>query len=508
MSSFLDTVAVTAVTVLKVLMASAIGSGISFALPEQSIKDVNFLNGNLFSPCFSFANLVISLTWDLVVKSWVMFLFAFITLGTSQLVGVLCAKFCCSDEWMPIESSTREKRANTGDDDITDRRERESSGIGSFLWRKLKQAITTPSPKDYQTMYLITMGTQNTGNFPIGLLVSLVGNIAWYDTAAYNQSLSVIFVYTALWTLFIWSIGLWTVQRGSKHRRIAHQLQIAARENDIRDVVDDETFRHVASMDDLAQATKREHRHTDRRLSPTRFDGDNESHDDVASVVKHYTQEMLEMNCSITTLDLHYDAQPPEPVGEVPSTTTDDEIAKPSPPLPRHAVVAQKLARINLPIVGCVLGIVVALTPPLRWVFHTAPLQVVVGGIGLIGDGCVPLSLLILGANLTSGGLKPLLKIDPRYLLVGTIAKTVIIPAMNVAIFFLCDFIGLLPEDRVLRITVWVEIIAPSAVMATVICRLEDYMAECATGLLLVQYVVATFTTTAWLSLFLLLHPW
>ncbi|CUG85535.1 unnamed protein product, partial [Bodo saltans] len=493
-------------------MASAIGSGISFALPEQSIKDVNFLNGNLFSPCFSFANLVVSLTWDLVVKSWVMFLFAFITLGTSQAVGILCAKFCCSDEWMSVDELTASDKkmkrrvvAAGCDGDANVERDAATGGansVGSFLWKKLKQAITTPSPKDYETMYLITMGTQNTGNFPIGLLVSLVGNIAWYDTAAYNQSLSVIFVYTALWTLFIWSIGLWTVQRGSKLRRLAHQEQFAAREREEQDVVDEETLRHLASLDDLTSATKREHHRQqprsattmDRRATSPRFD-DNESLDDVVSVVKQYTHEMLEMNCSITTLDLQCAApQDEENVadGPIPKHSDaevhfPDETNEKPQPLPQHAILAQKLSRINLPIVGCVLGIVIALVPPLRWIFHTAPLQVVVGGIGLIGDGCVPLSLLILGANLTSGGLKPLLKIDPRYLLVGTIAKTILIPAINVGIFFFCDFAGILPEDRVLRITVWVEIIAPSAVMATVICRLEDYMAECATGLLLVQ---------------------
>jgi predicted permease len=124
----------------------------------------------------------------------------------------------------------------------------------------------------------------------------------------------------------------------------------------------------------------------------------------------------------------------------------------------------------------------------------------------LIGDGSVPLSLLVLGANLTAEGIEPLKRINGRYLLVGTVAKTIVQPAMNVGVYFLCQWLGMLPASPITRITLWVELIAPSAIMSTVLCRLEGYMAECATGLLLLQYVVAVFTTTGWLSLFLLLN--
>ncbi|CUG85536.1 membrane transporter, putative [Bodo saltans] len=423
-----------------------------------------------------------------------MFLFAFVTLGTAQLVGFLCAHFCCSNEWIPLDDKT----SNSSKSSSSEQDDASNEGGSSFLWKKLRQAITTPSPKDYQPLYLITMGTQNTGNFPLGLLVSLVGNISWYDTAAYNESLSVVFVYAALWTIFIWSIGLWTVRSGAKRRRIAHQkLQNANGENDrlTVEVAAVEALRHLASMDDLALATRRDEQQQQQQQQQ-------DDEEDVVSVVRQVTHEMFEVNCSITTLDLIQHITPTAAPGFATTGVESVVVTAALPPtIPRHVVVAQALSRLNLPVAGSILGIVIALVPPLRWLFYTP------GGIGLIGDGCVPLSLLILGANLTAGGLKPLLKIDPRYLLVGTFVKTIILPAINVALFFMCDYVGLLPEDRVLRIAVWVEIISPSPVMATVICRLEDYMAECATGLLLLQYIVATFTTTAWLSIFLLMYP-
>ncbi|CUG20195.1 membrane transporter, putative [Bodo saltans] len=555
----IETISLTTVTVLKVLMASVLGSGISFAVSEQSIKDVNFLNGNLFSPCFALSNLIATLSVDLVKQSWVMFMFAFVTLITAQSVGFLCSYACCSATWMPL--ATQESAVGL-----------DGMPVRTFMWKKLKQAVTTASPKDYQPLYCITLGTINTGNFPLGLLMSLVGNISWYNTADYNKSLSIVFVYSGLWTIFIWSFGLWAVRSGAKRRNLAHQMLRCSSQEEllnierystrrsagVSNVVNDSltqqmidvqpatTFPSTRCEQEISDTTKRmsltssrtaatygvfdcagvalDHKKTSptiqQQASPPKTPtsaSDHKGAEKAPLIPTPTTPDLPDNNVPVAAFETNIESAAGE--ATMISTTMQSSCAAPSesfsssstmpppPPPPRHAEIAKKISRMNLPIVGSVLGIIIALVPGLQWFFHTPPFQVVIGGIGLIGAGCVPVSLLLMGANLTAGGVKPLLKIDPRFLLVGTIAKTMVLPAINIGLFFLCDYVGLLPEDRVIRIAVWVEIISPSPVMATVICRLEDYMAECATGLLLVQYIVATFTTTMWLSIFLHLYP-
>lgn len=464
--------------VLKVMAAAGVGSLTALCISEQTVRELNFLNGNIISPAFAFTSLVLHLTADLVQSSWIMFVFAAVTIVTSQIVGFGFGWMCCGDKW------TDELAESSEEDTTVPQRTRR----GRLAFRWISSALLMPSPRDYQPIYACVLGTQNTGNFPIALLTSLVASgLRWYDATALARSLSLIFVYTAIWNLSLWSISLWALRRGKRlreQRAVALLEQAGSSDPTFAVEMSQEAERHEDSSKDLTHSTLA---------------------DD--PIVPH---DWLQLNEKCSTLLVSGSpvsrCEEAHPENEI-NSSCDVAAAPPTTERPAYVQVAQRVSRWNLPIWASVVGMALALTPGASYLTTWLPVAVAIGGLSIVGEACVPLSLLTLGANLTVGGTDILKKVDPRFLVAGTVAKTMVQPAMNVAIFVALLQVGVVPDDNVLRITILTELISPSAVMSATLCKLEDYMAEHATSLLLVQYCVATFTTTAWLSLFLSFMP-
>lgn len=204
------------------------------------------------------------------------------------------------------------------------------------------------------------------------------------------------------------------------------------------------------------------------------------------------------------------------------------------------------------PLVASFLAIVIALTPPLNFLSHHQPLHTLMSGLRLVGDGTVPLQLLVLGCNLiggdgnkknqadqntasqkqkkqlsviaTSGTSGEPLELPPSQeelnkmkerealrkelevfppkklgLFVGFV-RLVVIPAILFMVLHIGRVAGVIPNSKVFLLTMFIEVSAPSAINASILVNLYNYRGKEYTEMLLTVYTMSIATATFWIS--------
>lgn len=168
------------------------------------------------------------------------------------------------------------------------------------------------------------------------------------------------------------------------------------------------------------------------------------------------------------------------------------------------------------PIVASALGIVVALTPPLKAAYQAPPLATLVSGARVLGSGCVPMQLLVLGANLATSHNAKAAKVSTagpqpdtvaadraesrRFYATASVVRLVVIPTILFALLHLCVKIGLIPNVPAFKLTMLIEVSAPPAINTSILCSLHNYRTKEFTAMLLVAYLAAVASTTWWLT--------
>ena len=158
------------------------------------------------------------------------------------------------------------------------------------------------------------------------------------------------------------------------------------------------------------------------------------------------------------------------------------------------------------PILSAAAGITIGMVPVLRdlLVPAEAPLRVVLATADLIGDGVIPCSLLVLGANLaeTPQGQAPL---PIRVHLGVTWGRLVLMPLLGCIYVLAVVRLGVVPkDDPMLLLVLMLEAAVPSATNLIVMCQVHERGDETAMSRVLVfNYVAAVLTLTVFVALFL-----
>jgi predicted permease len=211
------------------------------------------------------------------------------------------------------------------------------------------------------------------------------------------------------------------------------------------------------------------------------------------------------------------------------------------------------------PVTATLCAVFTALVYPVKWLVTAQPLSTVMSGVRVVADGCVPLQLLVLGCNLMSapppappaspssskspidangspngplisppvalegGGQFPGVAFQKengspkevssptgthsgsarRLGIIVTIVRLFVIPALVFLLMHVMILFGLIPQSKVFRFVMLIESCAPSAINVSILCTVYDYFPRRYTQMLVVCYVAAVLTTTAWMSLYL-----
>eukprot|EP00632_Arachnochrysis_sp_CCMP2950_P014311 CAMPEP_0185694270 /NCGR_PEP_ID=MMETSP1164-20130828/3791_1 /TAXON_ID=1104430 /ORGANISM="Chrysoreinhardia sp, Strain CCMP2950" /LENGTH=545 /DNA_ID=CAMNT_0028361103 /DNA_START=19 /DNA_END=1656 /DNA_ORIENTATION=+ len=178
---------------------------------------------------------------------------------------------------------------------------------------------------------------------------------------------------------------------------------------------------------------------------------------------------------------------------------------------------AQLLERIfPPPVIGAILGMVVALMHPVRGALvdvrdrdADAPLEWFFNGIQRIGQAAVPINMFILGNSLAKRasdeyrGIAS--SVSRRAQLAVALAKLVVMPACGAAVGLLLRRPWLIGDNSAALLVAMVVTCTPTANNMMVIAELAGENKEGLASSIFLQYVMAPFTITAWLTLFLMI---
>lgn len=162
------------------------------------------------------------------------------------------------------------------------------------------------------------------------------------------------------------------------------------------------------------------------------------------------------------------------------------------------------------PVVASLLGVVVGLTPirgiwvDLRGQDNDAWLEWAYNGVRRLGQAAVPINLIVLGGSLSKGP-------DWRALPVRTglaivVSKLLLMPAMALGVVFALSRVVHV-GDQSTRLVLWLVALTvtatPTANNVQVMANVAGQSKEAMATAIFVQYMVAPFTLTGWLVLFL-----
>jgi len=203
----------------------------------------------------------------------------------------------------------------------------------------------------------------------------------------------------------------------------------------------------------------------------------------------------------------------------VPSKKLSREKSLPSVSTLANITDQLKKAFANPPVIGSFFGMFVGLCGPVKALFFSehAPLQAVASATAVIADAVVPLMNIVMAASL---GLKlkslrgksnvlseSSLGISWRTLLTMFVGRMLVLPLIFLGL--LVAGLDFLPEDRWLRLVLFMEPVAPTANMIIVIahCLKQKEAAESMALSIIPQFLLFPFTATASIALGLVMVP-
>ena len=173
----------------------------------------------------------------------------------------------------------------------------------------------------------------------------------------------------------------------------------------------------------------------------------------------------------------------------------------------------------NITVLASLVGILIALCPPAKYVFADSYVGgILMGALSTLGSGTVPFTLLMLGTNLmppksSNAPSTPTKWTVPTSLVVAvTVCRLVIVPLVTFAIFTLLEYFlwdlpsdspWAMPKSKPFRLMILLLGCAPSAANSSAICAMHKFKTAEYTQAIFVQYSTCIFTTACWLSFYL-----
>jgi auxin efflux carrier family protein len=361
MNLYVGLMIITATTVGKIMLCAIVGMIVAryFSNPEPSKKGLSYIAMKVFLPCLLFTNLCLNVTWEQLGKFYWAPLFSCLPMA----LGFLC-----------------------------------SFVVRIFL------------TKEYRYVLVLGSTFQNGLTFPVSILLNLKG-VEWFTGKAVVDAQSYIFLYN-----IICSIGLWAV--GEPLIAWAKQKEVAEEETAKEEGEVERRRQHYLAMGASGEALAFENRSFSYPFESPRAEQPREEQAEDGGV--------LTSPVSPRTAAARRDATAREQLRWYrPATQRDRPIVPPegSPVIvldgemgigdvqvlmPSGGEKVRRMAHTmakslqSPPVLSSLIAIVISLTPPLRWLAQSFLGEAVIGGMTLIGEGAIPLQLLVLGLTIAA----------------------------------------------------------------------------------------------------------
>eukprot|EP00252_Welwitschia_mirabilis_P023100 TRINITY_DN6448_c0_g1_i1.p1 TRINITY_DN6448_c0_g1~~TRINITY_DN6448_c0_g1_i1.p1 ORF type:complete len:411 (+),score=59.61 TRINITY_DN6448_c0_g1_i1:344-1576(+) len=156
------------------------------------------------------------------------------------------------------------------------------------------------------------------------------------------------------------------------------------------------------------------------------------------------------------------------------------------------------------PIIASILALFIGCIPFLKHLILTddAPLFFITDSCIILGEAMVPCIMLALGGNLTGGPGNS--KLGMRTTVAIIISRLFLVPPAGLGIVTLADKLGFIPaHDKMFRFVLLLQHSMPTSIMAGAIANIRGYAEKEASAVLFWVHVVALFSMTLWITLYL-----
>ncbi|XP_020084288.1 protein PIN-LIKES 5-like isoform X2 [Ananas comosus] len=155
------------------------------------------------------------------------------------------------------------------------------------------------------------------------------------------------------------------------------------------------------------------------------------------------------------------------------------------------------------PMIAAIFGFFVGTIPQLKFLIigDDAPLRVLQSSITLLGDATLPCVTLLLGANLTRGIRKSVLK--PLAILAIITVRYVILPLFGIGIITTAAKLGFLPKSPLYHYVLLIQFALPPAMSIGTMAELFDVGQEECSVIFLWTYLTAALAFTIWSTIFM-----
>ncbi|KPI83889.1 putative transporter [Leptomonas seymouri] len=510
MNLYVGLMLITATTVGKIMLCAIAGMLVSryFENPEPSKKGLSYIAMKVFLPCLLFTNLCLNVTWEQLGK----FYWAPVFSCLPMALGFLCSFI-----------------------------------VRMFLTR------------DYRYVLLLGSTFQNGLTFPVSILLNLKG-IEWFTGQAVVDAQSYIFLYNILC-----SIGLWAV--GDTMIGWAKEKEVEEEEAKREELAMERRRQHYLAMGDSGEALAFHNRSFLYPFEPSRPEPEQEtlrspvSPRTAAERRDATTREQLDWYRPATEQD-----RPIVPLVGSPVIMLDGEMSvedvrevKPSGGKKVRRMVRTVTKSLKSPpVLSSLIAIAISLTPPLRWLAQSFMGDAIIGGMRLIGEGAIPLQLLVLGLTIVASRpqdedqtkLPPeasssapevsdalvsattsaavaaaeaanahvgdnnvnacvrwiTAKVPPQVIFTWStvVLRLIVIPTICFGVLHALVKAGLMPNERPFILSMLVASCSPTAINSSLICAMHGYHARDYARMIFCMYVTAIFTSTIWLFLYIL----
>ncbi|XP_022158298.1 protein PIN-LIKES 7-like isoform X2 [Momordica charantia] len=155
------------------------------------------------------------------------------------------------------------------------------------------------------------------------------------------------------------------------------------------------------------------------------------------------------------------------------------------------------------PTLGSIVGFIFGAVPWLRnlVVGQTAPFRVIQDSVKLLGDGTIPSTTLILGANLTQGLRSS--RVKPVIILGVIVVRYLALPAIGIVVVKAAEALGFLPPDPLYQFLLMVQFTLPPAMSIGIMTQLFGVGQEECSVIMLWTYLGAAVALALWYAVFM-----
>lgn len=157
------------------------------------------------------------------------------------------------------------------------------------------------------------------------------------------------------------------------------------------------------------------------------------------------------------------------------------------------------------PTLGAIVGFIFGAVTWLRHLVigESAPLRVVQDAVKLLGDGTIPSTTLILGANLRQGIQSSQTSVQPVIILALILSRYVVLPAIGIAIVKAAMWLGFLPPDPMYHFLLMVQYTLPPAMSIGIMTELFGVGQQECSVIMFWTYSAALLALALWYTLFM-----